>query len=222
MDLNNAEVAVTTQHILDGKEYKDYWVQMSDYSDMGEFLCACSDLFPEEEDPEYRYAKWENIPDRLINREWICPNFFEIRDAMERLDENEREYFVTWSEHFGYFSMRYSMITTTKNKGYMEISFKGPVMPIDPYSQLAFVEILNIILIAKHIMDVNRYLIARNVNPQFGSLSGYFRWSFANDRFTLWQRTDYNSDMCFSHRILDMPFCMLAAKDKENDERVFN
>ena len=32
---------------------------MSDYSDMGEFLCACSDLFPEEEDPEYRYAKWD-------------------------------------------------------------------------------------------------------------------------------------------------------------------
>ena len=102
MDLNNAEVAVTTQHILDGKEYKDYWVQMSDYSDMGEFLCACFDLFPEEEEPEYRYTKWENIPDRLINREWICPNFFEIRDAMERLDESEREYFVTWSEHFGY------------------------------------------------------------------------------------------------------------------------
>ena len=234
MDLNNAEVAVTTQHILDGKEYKDYWVQMSDYSDMGEFLCACSDLFPEEEDPEYRYAKWENIPDRLINREWICPNFFEIRDAMERLDENEREYFVTWSEHFGYdittddphmMVSHYQDIygnTIQENKGYMEISFKGPVMPIDPYSQLAFVEILNIILIAKHIMDVNRYLIARNVNPQFGSLSGYFRWSFANDRFTLWQRTDYNSDMCFSHRILDMPFCMLAAKDKENDERVFN
>ena len=28
----------------------------------------------------------------------------------------------------------------------MEINFKGPVMPIDPYSQLAFVEILNILL----------------------------------------------------------------------------
>ena len=104
----------------------------------------------------------------------------------------------------------------------MEISFKGPVMPIDPYSQLAFVEILNIILIAKHIMDVNRYLIARNVNPQFGSLSGYFRWSFADERFTLWQRTDYNSNTCFNHRVLDVPFCMLAARDKENDERVFN
>ena len=37
----------------------------------------------------------------------------------------------------------------------MEINFKGPVMPIDPYSQLAFVEILNIILTAGHIVDVN-------------------------------------------------------------------
>ena len=82
------------------------------------------------------------------------------------------------------------MITITKDKD-MEINFKGPVMPIDPYSQLVFVEILNIILIAKHIMDVNRYLIDRNVNPLFGSLSGYFRWSFANDRFTLWQRRQF-------------------------------
>lgn len=38
----------------------------------------------------------------------------------------------------------------------MEINFKGPVMPIDPYSQLAFVEILNILLTAGHIVDVNR------------------------------------------------------------------
>ena len=51
----------------------------------------------------------------------------------------------------------------------MEINFKGPVMPIDPYSQLAFVEILNILLTAGHIVDVNRFLISRNVNPQFGS-----------------------------------------------------
>lgn len=57
MDLSNAEVAVTTQRILDGKEYKDYRVQMFDYSDMGEFLCACSDLFPEEEDPEITKTK---------------------------------------------------------------------------------------------------------------------------------------------------------------------
>lgn len=31
----------------------------------------------------------------------------------------------------------------------MEINFKGPVMPVDPYSQMAFVEILNILLTAR-------------------------------------------------------------------------
>lgn len=39
----------------------------------------------------------------------------------------------------------------------MEINFKGPVMPVDPYSQMAFVEILNILLTAGHIVDVNRF-----------------------------------------------------------------
>lgn len=103
MELNNAEVAVTTQHLLDIHNNTEHWLQLSDFSDMGEFLCSCSDLFPEEEDPEYRYPRWENIPDRLINREWICPNFFEIRDALETLDEGDREYFMTtWSEHYGY------------------------------------------------------------------------------------------------------------------------
>ena len=61
MDLNNAEIAVTTQHLMDIKDYRDYWLHMSDYSDMGEFLSACSDLFPGEKEPEYRYPKWENI-----------------------------------------------------------------------------------------------------------------------------------------------------------------
>lgn len=46
MDLNNAEIAVTTQHLMDIKDYRDYWLHLSDYSDMSEFLCACSDLFP--------------------------------------------------------------------------------------------------------------------------------------------------------------------------------
>lgn len=86
----------------------------------------------------------------------------------------------------------------------MEINFKGPVMPVDPYSQMAFVEILNILLTAGHIVDVNRFLINRNANPLFGSLSGYFRWSFSDNHFTLWQRVEYNSPLCFSRRIFSI------------------
>ena len=89
----------------------------------------------------------------------------------------------------------------------MEINFKGPVMPVDPYSQMAFVEILNILLTARHIVDVNRFLINRNTNPQFGSLSGYFRWSFSG-----------NSPVCFSRRIFSIHFGILASRNRERNK----
>ena len=104
----------------------------------------------------------------------------------------------------------------------MEINFKGPVMPIDPYSQLAFVEILNILLTAGHIVDVNRFLISRNVNPQFGSFSAFFRWSFPGNHFTPWQRPDYNSTLCFNHRILVLPSGVRPAKNSGKDKKTPN
>ncbi len=102
MDLNQAEVAVTTQHLIDTRQEKDNWLQMSDFGDMGEFLCTCSELFAEEETPEYRYMKWEDIPDSLINMEWLCPNFFEIREAMEQLEEPDKDCFFDWCDRYGH------------------------------------------------------------------------------------------------------------------------
>lgn len=55
-------------------------------------------MFPEEENPEYRYTRWEEIPGSLINRQWLCPNFFEIREAMEQLDEPDKEWFFDWCD----------------------------------------------------------------------------------------------------------------------------
>ena len=81
----------------------------------------------------------------------------------------------------------------------MEINFKGPVMPVDPYSQMAFVEILNILLTA-----------------------GHFRWSFSDNHFTLWQRVEYNSPLCFSRRIFSIHFGMLASRDRKRDNTVMN
>lgn len=102
MDLNRSEVSVTTQHLIDMRQEKDNWLRMSDFGDMGEFLNACSDLFPKEREPEYRYLGWEDIPDLLISREWLCPNFFDIRDALETLGGEDAEHFITWSGHYGY------------------------------------------------------------------------------------------------------------------------
>lgn len=102
MNLNEAEIAVTTRHLIEERQEKDYWFELSDYSDMTEFHHACSVCFPEEDDPVYRYPKWENIPDFLVNTEWLCPNFFDLRDALERLEEPESEYFESWCRYYGY------------------------------------------------------------------------------------------------------------------------
>lgn len=96
MNLFEAEVVVTTREKIDSDPYAGDWFRLSDYGDMEEFLSACCSFFPDEENPVFRYPAWKNIPDNLINKEWLCPNFFEIRDALERLDEAEVECFVTW------------------------------------------------------------------------------------------------------------------------------
>ena len=104
----------------------------------------------------------------------------------------------------------------------MNINFLGPVFPTDPYAQMAFVEILNTLLVANNIMEVNRMLIHRNANPAYGSLSGYFRWSYAGNHFTLWQRVEYNSPVCFGQRIFSIHFGMLASRDREPDSPTLN
>ena len=79
-----------------------------------------------------------------------------------------------------------------------------------------------LILTSDNIVDVNRVLIGRNVNPTFGSLSGHFRWSYANDHFTLWQRMEYNSPICFGQRIFSIHFGMLASRDRKRNNMIMN
>lgn len=96
MNLNNAEVAVTTQHLIDTGQPEEYLLTLSDYGDMDEFLRACSLLFPKEKAPEYRYTEWDNIPEELITKASLLPNFFELREALEQTGEEEHESFINW------------------------------------------------------------------------------------------------------------------------------
>ena len=94
----------------------------------------------------------------------------------------------------------------------MNMNFIGPIFPIDPCAPRAFIDI----------MEVNRRLIERNVHPHYRSLSGYFRWSFRNDRFTLWQRAEYNSDVCFGHKIMEIHFVALVCEDRVKANTISN
>lgn len=96
----------------------------------------------------------------------------------------------------------------------MNIRFTAPVLPVDEHAQRAFIEILNIVLLSRHVVELNRLIIRCNTDSCYRSLSGYFRWSFAGCCFTLWQRTAFGSDVCFPQEILSLHFSTLVARDR--------
>lgn len=50
-------------------------LDLSDYSDKDEFNEAYQKLHKDEEDTEYLYQDWENIPDSLIGESWLFDFF---------------------------------------------------------------------------------------------------------------------------------------------------
>lgn len=93
----------------------------------------------------------------------------------------------------------------------MQIEFLGPVYHTNQSAVNAFTEILNLILSSDNIMELNKKLLQRD---QFSKLSGYFIWTFVDYTFSLWQRVDYGSDICFEHKIIELPFVTLVCKDR--------
>lgn len=93
----------------------------------------------------------------------------------------------------------------------MQIEFLGPVYPTSQEAIIGFTEILNLIVSSNNIMELNCKLLQ---NDGFGKLSGHFVWSFANFTFSLWQRIDYGSEICFDHKLIELQFVKMVCKDR--------
>lgn len=93
----------------------------------------------------------------------------------------------------------------------MLIDFENPVYEVDHCSQRAFVEILNLILLAANIVDLRCLLGERD---RAHNLSGYFKWSFDNYSFTLWQRMEHGSRRCFRDKILEVKHISLISENR--------
>lgn len=58
------------------------WLNLSDYSDVDEFIAACQELHKDERDPEYMFQDFENMPG--VSGE---PDMSDIRKWYERAEE---------------------------------------------------------------------------------------------------------------------------------------
>lgn len=97
--LSEAKVYVGTYGKYNNGSLSGAWLDLSDYSDKEEFYEACRELHKDEEDAEYMFQDWENVPEGLIGESWISENFFSLRDAVEDLDDTEQEAFFVWCNY---------------------------------------------------------------------------------------------------------------------------
>lgn len=75
------------------------WLTLSDYTDKDEFYDACRELHDDEEDPEFMFQDYENIPNGLIGECWISDSIFEVLEALEDMDETRKEAFLIWCDN---------------------------------------------------------------------------------------------------------------------------
>ena len=97
--LSAASVYVGTYAKYNNGSLSGAWLDLSDYSDKEEFYEACRELHKDEEDAEYMFQDWENVPEGLIGESWISENFFALRDAVEDLSDTEQEAFFVWCNY---------------------------------------------------------------------------------------------------------------------------
>lgn len=100
----------------------------------------------------------------------------------------------------------------------MKISILNPIQPVDDYSAKAFIQILNMILLANNIVELNTWLIDANSCSQYKRLSGYFAWNFENETFTLRQRAGFGKFSCFEGNLLEISFYDILHKNHSKFE----
>ena len=97
--LSEASVYVGTYGKYNNGSLFGAWLDLSDYADKEEFYEACRELHKDEEDAEFMFQDWENVPEGLISESWISENFFTLRDAVEQLGDTEQEAFFVWCNY---------------------------------------------------------------------------------------------------------------------------
>src|SRR5690606_9158610 len=75
------------------------WLTLSDYADKDEFYDARRELHNDEEDPEFMFQDYENIPNGIIGGSWIRDRMIEVVKALEDIDETCKQAFLIWCDN---------------------------------------------------------------------------------------------------------------------------
>lgn len=102
INISEASIYVGTYQKYNNGSLNGGWLNLSDYTDLGEFYDACRDLHKDEENPEFMFQDYENIPDSLISECSVDHKLFEFLEAFESLDKKQKEPFLIWCDNGHY------------------------------------------------------------------------------------------------------------------------
>jgi antirestriction protein len=103
---SNPSIFVGTYAKYNNGSLYGQWLDLTEYSDKDEFYEACKELHTDEDDPEFMFHTWENIPKFLISESHISEKSFEYFTALDELDDDKKAGFEIYI----------NIIKTTSNK----------------------------------------------------------------------------------------------------------
>lgn len=94
LDLTEARIYVGTYSKYNEGSIFGKWLDVADYSDINEFYDACKELHHDEQDPEFMFQDFENIPDGLISECSLSPKVFEIIEELNNITDDKEALFA--------------------------------------------------------------------------------------------------------------------------------
>lgn len=96
---NTPSIYVGTYYKYNCGSIAGKWLNLTEYSSKEEFYQACKELHSDEEDAEFMFQDWENIPDFLISECSLDDDAFEYFEALESMDDDKAEALKVYREN---------------------------------------------------------------------------------------------------------------------------
>ena len=188
-DLNEVRIYVGTYAKYNNGSLQGEWVELSDFYDLDDFMERCAEIHEDEEEPEYMFQAWEEVPDGLIDEGHLEETFFELRDELDRLNDKEKEAFCIWAD--GNSSQltqdAYSLVKS------FQPDYSGSYASREDFAE----ELVKMVLLSAKLQNDRIFLSATPINRRcgflFGKVSPSFRLSFIgcplkreNGRHEMW------------------------------------
>ena len=90
-NLKQAQLYVGTYRKYNEGSIFGKWMTLSEYDNKEEFLAACHELHKDEDDPEFMFQDYDELPECFYCESYISPKFWDLLEATNDMSEDELE-----------------------------------------------------------------------------------------------------------------------------------